>query len=96
VSSRRGWRKVVVAAIEQIWAVVDRFLRGRSSRGEQLANMSEIQGEYDHRFSALRDLFQENLDAGEDLDASIAVVRNGFSWSICGADGLTLSMGRHG
>jgi hypothetical protein len=85
-----------VTAIEQIWAVVDRFLRGRSSRGEQLANMSEIQGEYDHRFSALRDLFQENLDAGEDLDASIAVVRNGFSWSICGADGLALSMGRHG
>jgi CubicO group peptidase (beta-lactamase class C family) len=39
--------------------------------------MSEIQGEYDHRFSALRDLFQENLDAGEDLGASIAVVRNG-------------------
>ena len=39
--------------------------------------MSEVQGEYDDRFSALRDLFQENLDAGEDLGASIAVVRNG-------------------
>ena len=40
-------------------------------------HMSEVQGEYDDRFSPLRDLFQENLDAGEDLGASIAVVRNG-------------------
>jgi hypothetical protein len=58
--------------------------------------MSEIQGEYDQRFSALRDLFQENLDAGEDLGASIAVVRNGVSSSICGEVGLTSSMARHG
>jgi CubicO group peptidase (beta-lactamase class C family) len=42
--------------------------------------MSEVQGEYDDRFSPLRDLFQENLDAGEDLGASIAVVRNGVSF----------------
>ncbi len=41
--------------------------------------MSEVQGEYDDRFSPLRDLFQENLNAGEELGASIAVVRNGVS-----------------
>ena len=41
--------------------------------------MSEVQGIYDDRFSPLRDLFQENLGAGEDLGASIAVVRNGVS-----------------
>jgi CubicO group peptidase (beta-lactamase class C family) len=39
--------------------------------------MSKVQGAYDDRFSPLRDLFQENLDTGEDLGASIAVVRNG-------------------
>jgi CubicO group peptidase (beta-lactamase class C family) len=39
--------------------------------------MSEVQGECDDRFSPLRDLFQENLDVGEELGASIAVVRNG-------------------
>jgi CubicO group peptidase (beta-lactamase class C family) len=39
--------------------------------------MSEVQGAHDDRFSALRDLFQKNLDAGEDLGASIAVVRDG-------------------
>ena len=39
--------------------------------------MSEVQGECDDRFSPLRDLFQENLDTGEELGASLAVVRNG-------------------
>jgi CubicO group peptidase (beta-lactamase class C family) len=39
--------------------------------------MSKVQGEYDERFSPLRDLFQENLDAEEELGASLAVVRNG-------------------
>ncbi len=39
--------------------------------------MSKVQGEYEERFSPLRDLFQENLDAGEELGASLAVVRNG-------------------
>jgi hypothetical protein len=88
---------VVAKAIEQTRAVVDRFLRGRSSREEQLANMSEIQGEYDQRFSALRALFQENLDVGEDLGASTAVVREWrFPGPICGEDGLTSSMARRG
>jgi CubicO group peptidase (beta-lactamase class C family) len=41
--------------------------------------MSEVQGEYDDRFLPLCRLLQENLDAGEDLGASIAVVRNGVS-----------------
>ena len=40
--------------------------------------MSKVQGEYEERFSPLRDLFQENLDAGEKLGASLAVVRNGM------------------
>jgi CubicO group peptidase (beta-lactamase class C family) len=39
--------------------------------------MSKVQGDYDERFSPLRDLFQENLDAEEELGASLAVVRNG-------------------
>src|SRR5207344_1053458 len=42
-------------------------------------HMREVQGVYEDRFSPLRDLFQENLDAGEDLGASIAVARNGVS-----------------
>jgi hypothetical protein len=86
---------VVAKGIKQTWAVVDRFLRADPPEENNL-RMSEIQGEYDHRFSALRDLFQENLDAGEDLGASIAVVRNGFSWWMCGADGLTSNMARRG
>jgi hypothetical protein len=39
--------------------------------------MSKVQGEYDERFSPLRDLSQENLDAEEELGTSLAVVRNG-------------------
>jgi CubicO group peptidase (beta-lactamase class C family) len=44
---------------------------------EDSQHMSEVHGEYDDRFSPLRDLFQENLDTGGDLGASLAVVRNG-------------------
>ena len=40
--------------------------------------MSEVHGECDEGFLPLRDLFQENLDAGEELGASLAVVRNGM------------------
>jgi hypothetical protein len=43
--------------------------------------MSEVQGEWDDRLP-LRDLFQENLDAGAELGASIAVVRNSPGGSV--------------
>jgi CubicO group peptidase (beta-lactamase class C family) len=39
--------------------------------------MSKVHGGCDERFLPLRDLFQENLDAGEELGASLAVVQNG-------------------
>ena len=39
--------------------------------------MSKVHGECEDGFLPLRDLFQENLDAGEKLGASLAVVRNG-------------------
>jgi CubicO group peptidase (beta-lactamase class C family) len=39
--------------------------------------MSKVHGECDDGFSPLRDLLQENLDAGEELGGSLAVVWNG-------------------
>jgi CubicO group peptidase (beta-lactamase class C family) len=68
---------VVAKANGPTWAVVDRFVRDPDPPEENSLHMSEVQGECDDRFSALRDLFQQNLDAGEDLGASIAVARNG-------------------
>jgi CubicO group peptidase (beta-lactamase class C family) len=65
---------VVARAIELTSAVIADSSAADPPEENNL-HMSEIQG--DHRFSALRDLFQENLDAGEDLGASLAVVRNG-------------------
>ena len=39
--------------------------------------MSEVQGEHDERFAALRREFQHFLDTGEELGASLAVVHKG-------------------
>jgi CubicO group peptidase (beta-lactamase class C family) len=41
--------------------------------------MSVVQGTCDDTYSPLRGLLEENLEAGEDLGASIAVVRDGVS-----------------
>jgi CubicO group peptidase (beta-lactamase class C family) len=38
---------------------------------------AEVQGEADERFSALREAFQQQLDSGEELGASLAVVDHG-------------------
>jgi hypothetical protein len=56
-------RMVVAKANGPTGAFVDRFVRDRHPREENSLHMSEVQGEYDDRFSPLRDLFQENLDA---------------------------------
>jgi CubicO group peptidase (beta-lactamase class C family) len=36
--------------------------------------MADVQGEYDDRFTAVRDVLAANLDAGKDIGASVAVV----------------------
>ena len=71
---------VVVKANGPEWAAVDPLAGDRHSPEKDSQHMSEVQGEYDDRFSPLRDLFQESLDIGEDLGASLAVVRNGDCW----------------
>ena len=58
--------------------------------------MSEVHGECDDGFLPLRDLFQVNLDAAEELGASLAVVRSGVFLVTCGAGGLTPSAARRG
>src|SRR5262249_50976026 len=36
--------------------------------------MADVQGEYDDRFTGVRDVLAANLDAGKDVGASVAVV----------------------
>jgi CubicO group peptidase (beta-lactamase class C family) len=39
--------------------------------------MAKVQGTYDERFSKVKDLFQQHIDSGEELGASICVYIDG-------------------